>query len=320
MNQDNQLLEELKKQYKNMAEKPFIVSVFGQTGVGKSSLINALFGTNLPTDPIKPCTKEIEKIEAINQKGFSMWFYDLPGFGESENLNDDYINQYIEQVRQSDVILWAIHADNRSVTFDLSTLKKIMNNLTLSDQKKLINNLTFVLTKADMLCQPPWIYVLDKLDNGFFTIGKELRNIFEQKCDYFQEIFLNPYSNLIENSTFNDSNFSLSIPNISFDNEKVLYKGIMKRPELDFLCNEYQEYNKIFRRLYDNYRPVYCSSKFKFNLSKILLLIASKITNEASIRINNFLDINAIDSISLSSAQSFSNMIIYKQDTKTINL
>jgi predicted GTPase len=38
---------------------PLKVSVMGQTGVGKSSLINALFNTKLDTDPVRPATSKI---------------------------------------------------------------------------------------------------------------------------------------------------------------------------------------------------------------------------------------------------------------------
>jgi predicted GTPase len=49
--------------------KPFVVSIMGQTGVGKTSLINALFNTKLRVDAVRPTTKEIERVTIKNAKG-----------------------------------------------------------------------------------------------------------------------------------------------------------------------------------------------------------------------------------------------------------
>ncbi|GHT02198.1 hypothetical protein FACS189440_09770 [Bacteroidia bacterium] len=316
MNQSDQLLEEVKRQFKEIAEQSLIVSILGQTGVGKSSLINALFGTNLATDPIKPCTKEIKEIEVINQEGFKMLFCDLPGLGESDSADVKYFEQYMTQIQQSDIIMWAIHIDNRSVTFDLEVLGKIIRSLPYDKRKKFINSLTFVLTKADMLFQPPWIFALTKSENGIFTIGKELRKLFETKCDYYQEMFLKPYSDLIENITTNDSNYMLDIPNISFNKESVMYQGIMTKIELEKLCGKYPKHANLFNRLYENYRPVYCSSVFKFNLGKVLMLISNKIDGNVAIRMGNFLKRKNIDNLPLSKARELSNMVIFNSMTK----
>jgi len=318
MNQEEQLLEELKKQYRNIAEKPFIVSVLGQTGVGKSTLINTLFNTDLETSSIKPCTKELKQIQAVNQKGFKLWFNDMPGLGESNESDKNYLEKYIEQIKLSDIILWAIHIDNRAVSFDLNSLQNIMKRLNLDEQKQFIHKLTFVLTKADMLYLPSWIYLLSKPDSGIFTISKELRDIFEEKCDYIQEAFIKPYSNLLENITFNDSDFSISITNFSFDKNNVIYNDIMSKSDMENLSEKYPQHLKIFQRLYENYRPVYCSSLFKFNLSKLLFAITNRISNEATIRLKNFLNFSMIDTVTLSQVRSLSNLVIFNPNTKQI--
>ena len=301
----------LEDKLKYISEAPFIVSIMGQTGVGKSSLINALFGTSLKTDPIKPCTKEIEKVEAINQEGFKMWFFDLPGVGESDIADTNYFDKYVAQITQSDIIIWTIHTDNRSVAFDVEALNKIINRLNENEKKRFINSLSFVLTKADTLFSPPWIYVLSENEKGFFTIGKETRNILDQKSDYYQEIFLKPFASLIDNVTFNDTNFSLNIPDFFYDQDYIKYTGILCENLRNELCDKFPEHQKVFNRLYENYRPVYCSSVFKFNLSKVLMVLSNKMSGEASIRMSHFLNENNINLVSVNKAKQLSNMVIF---------
>src|SRR5438128_12053669 len=73
---------------------PLKVSIMGQTGVGKSSLINALFNAHLKINPVRPTTKDIAAINVPVKnapQGTDLIFFDLPGIGESEQTDADYI-------------------------------------------------------------------------------------------------------------------------------------------------------------------------------------------------------------------------------------
>src|SRR6266566_3978628 len=100
-----QLADEVRKKIKAAEDLPFIVSIMGQTGVGKSSLLNALFNTKLKTDPVRPCTKEIERIVTRGPSNHELWFYDLPGIGEAGKADTQYLNSYREKLIESDVVL-----------------------------------------------------------------------------------------------------------------------------------------------------------------------------------------------------------------------
>ena len=66
------LVTEVLSQVQEQASKPLNGSIMGETGVEKSSLLNALFGTSLPTSDDKPCTKDITSVpvEGILQRSF----------------------------------------------------------------------------------------------------------------------------------------------------------------------------------------------------------------------------------------------------------
>ena len=122
--------KEIKDRIENERNKPLIVVVMGQTGVGKSSLINALFGTKLKTNDTEPETKHPEKHIEKGSDGSELWFWDMPGIGESSSADAGYLNDYRQKILEADVALWLCHADSRSVTFDIEAIQKILADLT----------------------------------------------------------------------------------------------------------------------------------------------------------------------------------------------
>lgn len=83
------------------------VCFLGRTGNGKTTLINALFGTNFNTDPLVACTKELYSVTLMNNcpEGFEgITVYDTPGIGE---FSSDAIYQrfYEEAVSEANCIV-----------------------------------------------------------------------------------------------------------------------------------------------------------------------------------------------------------------------
>ncbi|MBD2482569.1 GTPase family protein [Planktothrix sp. FACHB-1365] len=311
------LVQDLLK--KRINERQFRVSIVGQTGVGKSSLINALFGTNLKTDPVKPCTKlelEGEEIPAIRIKE-NLYFYDLPGIGESDEADEKYLQKYREHLQSSDVILWAIHADNRSVVFDLQSLKKIMEGYTQEQKTVLMSKLTFILTKADVLHPPAWIAA--KIGNIVkFLPSPETSSTLEQKAVYYQQTFIEPYGGLIVSKTYNDCNFSIIEDGFKCDQDLKLiyYKGYMNAEKLKLYQQKYPEYQKVFERLYDNYQVIPCSAVFRYNLNKLMLVILNKLGQEATIQFQKLISGDSLDQIPFDQTENLCNLLVYEPKTK----
>ena len=104
--------------------RPFRVAVIGQSGVGKSSTLNHVFGLNLPTSDIEEGTTEvIEKIFPMRD-GFDLSIFDMPGLLQSRKKDAEYMNMYKEILPKCDVIVYIIKANTRNIGDDCKSLEK----------------------------------------------------------------------------------------------------------------------------------------------------------------------------------------------------
>ncbi len=305
--------EDLRKELEKQIGVPLKVAVMGQTGVGKSSLINALFGTHLKTDPIRPCTMNVEHVVAKGTTGGELWFYDLPGVGEARDADATYLNDYKEKLRECDIVLWLMHADNRSVSFDLDSLHKILDNSRDDSDKvqyaNLLNKITFVLSKADVLTPSPWI--LTKLGSeAFFVPHPDVRAILEQKGEYYQEVFVLPFRDFISAQTYSRENLDLPLKGFSYKDGIVSYKGVLDHRMLEQLKQSYPKYTEVFERLADNHRVIACSSLFRFNLALLMRIIIDKLGIDAIARFSNFYDNSQLERMPFERAKTYCNVVV----------
>ncbi|MDD2801611.1 MAG: 50S ribosome-binding GTPase [Methylococcales bacterium] len=106
----NKIEEELNKK---LSYEPTI-GVFGKTGVGKSSLCNALFGEDLcPISDVQGCTRDPKKVLlSIGGKGLKL--LDVPGVGENKERDKEYDELYQNLLPELDLILWVLKGDDRA--------------------------------------------------------------------------------------------------------------------------------------------------------------------------------------------------------------
>lgn len=314
----NSLKQKVEDALKDYKSRPFVVSIMGQTGVGKSSLTNAIFNTQFKTDPIKPCTKHIQSVEISNKNGNKMIFNDLPGIGESEIADEHYISEYIKIIKLSDVVVWLFHGDNRSVRFDIENLQKILSKFQELEKFNFMSKITFALSKVDLITPPAWYYVIKKTGN-FFIPSKETKKILEMKQQYYLETILDPFSKYIISRTPNISNLDQKIDgfSISDDNEFVSYRGFLNSTDVKRLSSQYPNHTEIFNRLNENYSVVVSSTVFRYNLSSLLTSIMNKINDEAIFRIENFMDDENINIVPIDKALKLGNIIVYDSDTRS---
>lgn len=122
------------------------IGIFGKTGVGKSSLCNALFGAEISeVSDVAACTREPKefmfKLAAVDSKGLILM--DCPGLGETPERDEEYKALYKNLIPELDLILWVLDASERAYGADISAYRELFAGS--KDAEKLI----FTLNKVD---------------------------------------------------------------------------------------------------------------------------------------------------------------------------
>lgn len=104
------------------------VGVFGVTGVGKSSLCNALFGADAAAvSDVAACTREPQQLFLKNEQGNGgIYLIDVPGVGETIERDKEYFELYKNLMSELDLVIWIIKADNRAYTVAEKAYKEIL--------------------------------------------------------------------------------------------------------------------------------------------------------------------------------------------------
>lgn len=118
-----------------------VIGIMGKTGVGKSSLCNALFhGEVSPVSDVAACTREPLRFR-LRSGNNSLMLMDLPGVGESEQRDREYDALYQRVLPELDLILWVIKADDRALSVDERFYRRVMNSYR--------HRVLFVVNQAD---------------------------------------------------------------------------------------------------------------------------------------------------------------------------
>lgn len=183
---DSKQKAEIKKRLDNVINYVPRIGIMGKTGVGKSSLCNALFGMEVcEISDVEACTRREKEVSVnIGKKGLKL--IDVPGVGESEARNKEYSELYTKLIPELDLILWVIKGDDRAHSED----ETFYNNI-IKPYEDEGNPFLFVLNQVDKI-EPFREWDEKKNEPG----NKQYRNI-SRKIESVATFFGVPASKII---------------------------------------------------------------------------------------------------------------------------
>lgn len=163
--------------------KALKIIFIGQTGYGKSSLINKLIGEDIfETSDFESCTKTLQSaVFFLHHKmkhdnlAYHLSFVDLPGIGENDQADKEYLKWYKDYIEEAAVIVYLFRADKRDHTQD----EFFFNNVFDKNKSK---QLICVISQADKI---------EPINRGLELSSRQKENLLKKVAEISNQSFLN---------------------------------------------------------------------------------------------------------------------------------
>ena len=107
------------------------VVAMGKTGYGKSTTLNTLLGESaFETSDVGGCTRKLQSVEYRFRSSGAQYFCsfaDLPGLGETSDLDAQYYPLYQATLRAAQVVLYFVRADQRDYSVDQRAFAELVH-------------------------------------------------------------------------------------------------------------------------------------------------------------------------------------------------
>lgn len=139
---------------KEIRERPFKVAIIGQSGVGKTSTIQSVFGVQSSTSnsirAVAEGTKDVEEKIYDIEDGFSLSIADMPGL-KNDILKDEkvYIPLYKEILPGCDLIVYLIDAHAKELGVDIKILRDTV--IPICQEAGNTKNIIIAINKIDAI-------------------------------------------------------------------------------------------------------------------------------------------------------------------------
>lgn len=227
--------KEISEIYHKLQETEVNILFMGRTGVGKSSTINAFFGTKYAkTDSIKPCTDEIYTYDFKNLK-----IYDSPGLGESKEKDEKTKEEIFNLLQKKngkgegliDLIFFVFDANSRDYSESYILINEFLSKL-VDNSKRII----LALNKIDLV------------EGGIFYNTKEnqpdpkLHDLMNEKINFMKKNLKEDYDIIYYSAGVNNNYIQLKPYNIVSIYQQINDKlSLDKRIVVELNINEIKE-------------------------------------------------------------------------------
>lgn len=140
----DEILEAIRAKVAAIRDYVPMVGILGDTGVGKSSLCNALFGRKVAeVGMVEACTRDLQKITIGDDENGGIVLVDMPGVGEDASRTEEYFKSYRKLHPALDLVIWVMDVDARAYERGIRAYEEIFK----PDIKRC--PVVFVLSKAE---------------------------------------------------------------------------------------------------------------------------------------------------------------------------